>query len=65
MTDVLREVGWQVHRVIPESDVEWVYRDLMRVVRNAIVVFIDPAVRNLGMRQTSRLLRSVPHLSES
>lgn len=33
MTEVLREVGWQVHRVIPSSDVDWIYGDWFRTVR--------------------------------
>jgi CheY-like chemotaxis protein len=37
MQKILRDAGWQTHRVIPFEDMEWITSDWFRAIRRAIV----------------------------
>lgn len=46
MTEVLEESGWNVLRVIPDADTQWIHREWFATVRDAVVSSVNnPVIR--------------------
>lgn len=48
MLTVLQEAGWQTERVIPDAGEEWIAREWLPTLRNAIVDSVERHVAEAG-----------------